>query len=174
MVRTIAYCTAGVLRTKRTPARMAESRCSRGRPVKRRPRRQVNSAASTAMIDTRVQRERQAGAADQDQHAGQRRPDRAGQVEADAVQRDRLHQVLARHQLRARSRSRPARSARRRCRSRRSAPAARRRSWHAASVRIASRQWRRGSSRPARRSGTPAGRRCRPAHRRAAPAGTPA
>ena len=52
MVRTMAYCTAGVLRTKRTPARIAESRCSRGRPVKRRPRCQVNSADSTAMIDT--------------------------------------------------------------------------------------------------------------------------
>ena len=48
----------------------------------------------------RVQRERKAGATDQDQHAGQRRSDRAGEVEADAVQRDRLHQVLAWHQLR--------------------------------------------------------------------------
>ena len=52
MVRTIAYCIAGVLRTKRMPARMADSRCSRGRPVKRRPRRQVNSAVSTATIET--------------------------------------------------------------------------------------------------------------------------
>ena len=47
-----------------------------------------------------VERERQAGAAEQDQRAGQRRSDRTGEVEADAVQRDRLHQVLARHQLR--------------------------------------------------------------------------
>ena len=51
MVRTIAYWIAGVLRTKRTPARMADSRCSRGSPVKRRPRCQVNSAASTATMD---------------------------------------------------------------------------------------------------------------------------
>ena len=71
--------------------------------------RQAGEAAAAAPGEQRrqhrddrhgVQRERQAGAAEQDQHAGQRRPDRAGQVEADAVQRDRLHQVLARHQFR--------------------------------------------------------------------------
>ena len=48
----------------------------------------------------RVEREGQAGSAKQDQRAGERRPDRPGQVEADAVQRNGLYEVLARHQLR--------------------------------------------------------------------------
>ena len=53
MVRTIAAWIAGVLRTNRMPARMAENKCSRGRPVNRRlPRRHMTSAPITARIDT--------------------------------------------------------------------------------------------------------------------------
>jgi hypothetical protein len=53
IVRTIAACNAGVLRTKRIPARIAEKKCSRGSPVKcRLSRRHKNNALITARIDT--------------------------------------------------------------------------------------------------------------------------
>jgi hypothetical protein len=51
-VRTIAAWTAEVLRTNRMPARMADIKCSRGSPVKRRSRRHTNSALITATIET--------------------------------------------------------------------------------------------------------------------------
>jgi hypothetical protein len=51
-VRIIAAWIAGVLRTNRMPARIAETKCSRGKPVNRRSRRHTNKALITARIDT--------------------------------------------------------------------------------------------------------------------------
>ena len=46
-VRIIAACITGVWRTKRKPARIAETRCSRGRLVPRGRRCQLSKAMTT-------------------------------------------------------------------------------------------------------------------------------
>ncbi len=118
----------------------------------------------------RIEQEGQRRAAEQHQHAAQRRADRAGQVEADAVQRDGRHQVGARHHLR--HGGAPGRLIHG------AADADAERQQHQPAGVDAAGIGQRGQQRPRRaivqtgsRSGKGGGRRCRPARRPAMPAG---
>ena len=57
----VAACIAGVCRTNRIPARIAETKCSRGRVLRVRARRQVTRAATLARKETANSRKASAG-----------------------------------------------------------------------------------------------------------------
>jgi len=79
--------------------RIAEKKCSGGRLERRCGLFQANSAP-TPTRKASEQQERERRAAEQDEDAAHGGSERARQVEADAVERNRLHQVLARHDFR--------------------------------------------------------------------------